>query len=87
MRSSRPPPACATLRQTIPTGFSGVPPSGPATPVMPTPTAAPNRSAAPSASAAATSGDTAPCRSISAAGTSAKATFAAFEYATTPPRT
>ena len=70
VRSSRPPPASATLRQTIPTGFSGVPPPGPATPVMPTPTAAPKRAAAPSASAAATSGETAPWRSISSAGTS-----------------
>ena len=51
----------ATQRCTVPTGFSGVPPPGPATPVIPTPTSAPNRARAPSARATATSGLTAPC--------------------------
>ena len=61
-----------------PTGLSAVPPSGPAMPVIPTPTSAPKRAIAPSASAAATSGETAPWRSISAASTPASAVLAAF---------
>ena len=44
-----------------PTGFSSLPPPGPATPVTPTPTSAPRRARAPSASARATSAETAPC--------------------------
>ena len=56
-------------------------------PVIPIPSSAPKRAIAPSASAAATSGDTAPWRSISAAGTSANATLASLEYTTTPPST
>ena len=63
----------------MPTGFSSVPPPGPAMPVMPIPTSAPKRARAPSASAAATSGETAPWRSISSAGTSASAILAALE--------
>ena len=77
-RSSRP-AGPATLRQTVPTGFSGVPPPGPAMPVMPIPYCAPKRARAPSASAAATSGETAPWRSISAGGTAASATLASLE--------
>jgi hypothetical protein len=60
VRSTRSPSTCATLRQTVPTGFSALPPSGPAIPVIPTPISAPKRAIAPSASAAATSGETAP---------------------------
>ena len=60
VRSSRSPPAAATLTQTVPTGFSSLPPPGPAIPVMPIPSSAPKRAIAPSASAAATSGETAP---------------------------
>ena len=44
----------------VPTGLSSVPPPGPATPVMPTPTSAPSAARAPSASASATSTETAP---------------------------
>ena len=55
-------------------------------PVTPTPTSAPSRARAPSASACATSEETAPWRSINSAGTPACETFAAFEYATIPPR-
>ena len=52
--------------KTRPTGFSGVPPSGPAMPVMPTPTSTPATRRAPAAIAAAISSETAPCRSRSA---------------------
>src|SRR5580658_5406861 len=61
--------------KTSPTGFSAVPPVGPATPVIPTPRVAPVRRRIPSARAAATSLLTAPCFSIRSAGTSAKAVF------------
>ena len=77
----------ATQMQTVPTGLSGVPPPGPAIPVMPIPRDAPNREAAPAASAAATSADTAPYRAMSDGGTSANAALASLEYATTPPST
>ena len=60
-------------KQTSPTGFSSVPPPGPAMPVMPTPTSAPALARAPSASASATSAETAPTRSISAGSTPASA--------------
>ena len=69
----------ATQKQTSPTGFSFVPPPGPAMPVIPTPTSAPNRPIAPSASARATSADTAPWRAISSAGTPASSRLAASE--------
>ena len=52
----------------MPTGFSGVPPPGPAIPVSATPTSAPSRSRTPSAIACATSADTAPCSSSSTRG-------------------
>ena len=87
MRSIRDPPRSATETQTSPTGFSSVPPSGPATPVMPTPRSAPSRAIAPSASARATSSETAPWASISAGSTPARSVFALFAYATSPPRT
>ena len=45
------------------------------------------RASAPSAIASATSGETAPCRSISAASTPRSSALASFEYATTPPAT
>ena len=64
---------------TMPTGLSSVPPSGPATPVIPTPRSASKRSAAPSARASATGSETAPKRSISAGSTPASAVFAALE--------
>jgi hypothetical protein len=63
----------------MPTGFSGVPPPGPAIPVMPIPMSAEKRAAAPAARAAATSGETAPTEAISSAGTPAWAILASFE--------
>src|SRR5207237_1058672 len=60
------PCACTYTR---PTGFSGVPPPGPATPVTDTATSTPRRERAPEAIAAAVSAETAPCRSSTSAGT------------------
>ena len=48
---------------TVPTGFSSVPPSGPAMPVMPIPKSAPDTRRTPRAISAAVSDDTAPCAS------------------------
>ncbi len=79
LRSMREPPRSATEIQTSPTGFSSVPPSGPATPVMPTPRSASSRAIAPSASARATSTETAPWASMSAGSTPARSVFALFE--------
>ena len=73
--------------QTVPTGFASEPPPGPAMPVMPIPKSAPSRDRAPADSAVATSGETAPCASISAAGTPANAVLASLEYTTSPPST
>ena len=70
------PSASRTQNQTVPTGFSGVPPSGPATPVIATAVSAPNRSTAPSAIASATSCDTAPCASMSAGSTPSRSILA-----------
>ena len=68
-----------TLQQTVPTGFSSVPPSGPAIPVIATAVSASKRRRTPSAIASATGSDTAPCCSISAASTPSSSTFASFE--------
>ena len=66
-RARRRRPGPSTARKTSPTGFSGVPPSGPAMPVTATATSAPSAARAPAAIAAAVSADTAPCsRSTSA---------------------
>ena len=65
--------------QTVPTGFVGVAPSGPAMPVTATAKVAGERASAPSAIARATSALTAPCASISAAGTPSSSLFAALE--------
>src|SRR5262249_43168917 len=59
--SERTPPALAQAKHTVPTGFSGVPPVGPATPVMDTATLALLRSSAPRAISLAVSSLTAPC--------------------------
>ena len=83
--SGDPTPAIATY--TRPTGFSSVPPSGPATPVTPTPRSACSRSRAPSAIATATCADTAPCASSAASGTPSCSALTSFAYATIPPRT
>ena len=64
---------------TRPTGFSGVPPPGPAMPVMATADVGAAPSArAPAAMACATSSDTAPVRSISAGSMPSCSTFAVF---------
>jgi hypothetical protein len=63
---------------TRPTGFSGVPPSGPAMPVTATPTSTPAAFSAPAAIAAAVSSDTAPCRSRITGSTPSSSTFARF---------
>ena len=55
----------ATPNQTVPTGFSGVPPDGPAIPVTEIERSTPSRTRVPSAIARATSSLTAPCRAIS----------------------
>src|SRR5881409_1705924 len=73
------PRAPAKAWNTRPTGFSALPPVGPATPVMPMPNVAPQRSRIPSASAIATSRLTAPCFSINSVGTPANLVFSSFE--------
>src|SRR6185503_17184058 len=74
-----------TWKYTSPTGFSSVPPSGPATPVTATPTSTASRSLTPVAIASATSAETAPCASIRAAGTPSSAVLTSFPYATIAP--
>ena len=81
----RSPDMAATEKHTRPTGFSSVPPSGPAIPVIPIPKSAPKRPAAPKASASATSSETAPTRSIDPGSTPTRCDFASLEYATMPP--
>ena len=72
-------PAPATHRCTVPTGLSGVPPPGPAMPVIPTPTSAPNRDCGRRRRApTATSGLTAPCSASSSAGTPTSCSLAEF---------
>src|SRR5918995_1888142 len=82
----RPSVSC-TLQQTVPTGFSSLPPSGPAMPVTATAVSAPNRFSAPAAMASATGSDTAPCSLISRGSTWSSSTFASLAYATPPPAT
>src|SRR3954447_6480522 len=74
-------------RCTVPTGFSGVPPPGPAIPVTPIPTSAPKRDRAPSASAAATCVLTAPYVASISDGTPTSASLAELAYDATPPST
>ncbi|MEZ5420670.1 MAG: hypothetical protein R2708_25465 [Vicinamibacterales bacterium] len=57
---TRTPDGPLTARHTVPTGFSAVPPPGPATPVTATVTSTPARARRPSAIAAATASLTAP---------------------------
>ena len=64
---------------TVPTGLSGEPPVGPATPVTATLTWAALRCTAPSAMARATGSLTAPCALMSAAGTPSSSVLAALE--------
>ena len=72
------PSVSITQNHTVPTGFSGVPPPGPATPVIATAVSAPNRCRAPAAIASATCSETAPYSAISAASTPSTATLASF---------
>src|SRR5437764_4329861 len=67
----------ATAICTVPTGFSGVPPLGPAMPVTPMPYVAPQRSRMPRASATATGSETSPCWAMSAGSTPAMAVLSA----------
>src|SRR5882724_489237 len=62
-------------RKTRPTGFSTLPPSGPAMPVTATATSTRRRSRAPVAIAAAVSADTAPCRARTSGGTPSSPAF------------
>src|SRR3954454_19785526 len=84
-RGSFCPSAVLAQKQTYPTGFSSVPPSGPATPVVEHATSASNLLSAPSAIASATSGEAAPCASISVGSTPSSSALDSFEYETTPP--
>src|SRR3954454_17074248 len=79
------PEAALAQKQTSPTGFSSLPPSGPATPVVEQATSASNRDRAPSAIASATSGDAAPCSSNRFPSTPRSSALDSFEHETTPP--
>src|SRR5213594_1805438 len=70
--------------KTVPTGFVGVPPSGPAMPVMASPHGAPARVAIPRAIASAHGALTAPCVVRIDSGTPSSSSFARFEYTRTP---
>src|SRR5207244_1264284 len=74
----------ARARYTRPTGFSFVPPVGPAMPVTARPRSAPLSSRTPSAMAWATSPLTAPFARMSASGTFNRSTLARSLYVTTP---
>lgn len=70
-------PATSTATQTVPTGFSALPPPGPAIPVMLTPTSAPSRVRAPVAISRATASLTAPDAASVSGETPRAATFTA----------
>src|SRR5712692_474558 len=82
LREPSGPSAC---RKTRPTGFSSLPPPGPAMPVTATATSAPSRSRAPAAIAAAVSAETAPWRSSTGGGTPSSRALTSSAYATTAP--
>ena len=65
--------------QTSPTGFSALPPPGPAMPVTETARSTGERPSAPAAIAAATSRLTAPCWAMSAIGTPSSELLASLE--------
>ena len=75
----------ATPKQTVPTGFSAVPPPGPAIPVTDTAMSAPVTRRAPSAIMAAHSSETAPCFWITSAETPSTFILTSLEYETMPP--
>src|SRR5438105_2693968 len=69
------PSGLTACRYTSPTGFSAVPPPGPATPVTDAATSTPSRSRTPRAMARAVSADTAPKRASISAGTPSSRSF------------
>src|SRR5438876_1028038 len=70
---------------TVPTGFSGVPPPGPAIPVTAMVQSAENSRCAPSAIARTVASETAPYASRVSSGTLSAAVLITSAYATTPP--
>src|ERR1044072_5331964 len=75
----------ASAMKTVPTGFSSVPPPGPAIPVIDNPKSVPMRLRTPSAIASATGALTAPCSINNIGSTSNSFVFTSFAYAITPP--
>ena len=73
------PSRSATAKQTVPTGFSAVPPSGPAIPVTDAARSAPNRASAPLAISREVSSDTAPNRPRVSGATPSNSCFAESE--------
>ncbi len=84
-RLARAPSGPASAMATVPTGFSADPPSGPATPVILTPSSVPKRCRTPSAIARATGSLTAPCSASMSSGTPSSRVFTVLSYAITPP--
>ena len=74
-----------TATHTVPTGFSGVPPPGPATPDVATAQSAPKRSETPFTISRTTSSLTAPCSHKVSFLTPRTLCFILLWYATTPP--
>src|SRR4051812_2160840 len=72
-------PATEKPNHTVPTGFSGLPPLGPATPVTATLTCACEWRSAPNAIARATTSLTAPCESMAAGSTCSSSLLASLE--------
>ena len=72
-------PGAASPMNTVPTGLAGVPPSGPAMPVMARPQAAPERSQMPRTMASAHAWLTAPCVLRISSDTPSSSCFARFE--------
>src|SRR5437879_3230087 len=74
----------AAQNQTVPTGLLGVPPSGPAMPVMATARSAPEVRSAPAAISRTVDSLTAPCSASVRAETPTSRIFAGLEYVTKP---
>src|ERR671920_2058331 len=83
-RSATVPSASEIPTKTSPTGFSSVPPSGPATPVTESPWSVPAVFLTPSAIAFANGSETAPCWTSSSCGTPSRRSLASLEYVTRP---
>ena len=79
------PSATSIAIQTLPTGFSAVPPLGPATPVTDTPISVPSRTRAPRAICRATGSLTAPCSMMSESSTPSSSRLTRLSYAMMPP--